>query len=127
MEQIIIFCLCFYLSLFTVTFIYHCINCYRLKHLNCEEAERMLKEVEVLIIENKNMIKELKAEDDDFDIKVKTINDIEIIIDRYLAKIERLNSKDSESLKKIKDLGRTEDLFLTILTFGLYKKFEINE
>ena len=125
MEQFVIFCFCFYISLFTVSFIYHCINCYRLNHLNCKEAERMLKEVEDLIIENKNMIKDLKAEDEDFNIKVKTINDIETIIDRYLTKIDKLNNEDSESLKKIKDLGRTEDLFLTILTFGIYRKEEL--
>lgn len=125
MEQFVMFFFYFYLSLFTVTFIYHCINCYRLKHLNCEEAKRMVEEVENLIIENKNMIKDLKAEDEDFDIKVKTINDTETIIDRYLAKIEKLNNKDSESLKKINDLGRTEDLFLTILTFGIYRKEEL--
>lgn len=125
MEQFLIFFFCFYLSLFIVTFTYHCINCYRLNHLNCEEAKIMIQEVEDLIIENKNRIKELKAEDEDFAIKVKTINDIETKIDGYLAKIERLNNEDSESLRKINDLGRTEDLFLTILTFGIYRKEEL--
>ena len=125
MEYFITFCFCFYISLFTVTLIYHCINCYRLNHLNCNEAERMIQEVEDLIIENKNRIKELKAEDEDFAIKVKTINDFETKIDEYLAKIEKLNNEDSESLRKINDLGRTEDLFLTILTFGIYRKEEL--
>ena len=125
MEQFLIFFFCFYLSLFTVTFIYHCINCYRLKHLNCEEAKRMIQEIEDLIIENTNRIKELKAEDEDFAIKVKTINDIETKIDGYLDKIKRLDNEDSESLRKINDLGRTEDLFLTILTFGIYRKEEL--
>lgn len=124
MEQFVIFFFCFYISLFAITFIYHSINCYRLKHLNCKEAEKMIKEVEDLIITNKNMIKELKAEDEDFHIKVKTINDMGTIIDRYLNTIEKLNNEDSESLKKINDLGRTEDLFLTILTFGIYRKEE---
>lgn len=68
MEQFIVFCCSFYISLFIITCIYHRINCYRLNHLNCKEAERMIKEVEDLIIKNKNMIKELKAEDEDFHI-----------------------------------------------------------
>lgn len=56
---------------------------------------------------------------------MKTINDIETKIDGYLDKIKRLDNEDSESLRKINDLGRTEDLFLTILTFGIYRKEEL--
>lgn len=127
MEQFIIFCFCFYLSLSIVAFIYNYINGIRLNNLNIDKRKKLIEKSEELLKLTTNKINKLSPdmEDKDFEIKVNEIHEYQSEIEKLHKELDKLDSKDEKTLSKINDYNKSIDLFLTILTFGIYKKEDI--
>ena len=124
MEQFITFCFCFYISLLTVVFIYNCINGIRLNNLNINKRKKLLAKSEELIALNFKKIDWLKSnkEDENFDNEVAEIEANQDEIEKVHAELDKLGSEDDKTFRKINDYNESIYMFLTILTFGIYRK-----
>jgi hypothetical protein len=127
MGQFIIFCFCFYAALLTVTFIYNCINGIRLINLNIDKRKKLVAKSEELIELNFKKIEWLKVnkEDENFEIEVAEIDKNFAEIEKIHKELDILGSEDDKTFHKIDDSNKSIDLFLTILTFGIYRKEEL--
>lgn len=127
MEQFLIFCLCLYGSLLAVTFIYNCINGVRLKSLNIDKRKKLLAKSEALLELSCKKIEWLKSnkEDEKFETVVTEIEADQVEIEKVHKELDELASTDEKILSKIDDYNKSIDLFLTILTFGIYRKEEL--
>ena len=126
-EQFIIFCFCFYVSLLTTTFIYNCINGIRLNNLNIDKRKKLLAKSDELIKLNFEKIDKLKPdmEDKDFEIKLAEIKKNRAEIEKCYKELDKLDLIDKKTLNKINNYNKSIELFLAILTFGIYKKEEL--
>lgn len=127
MEQFIIFCFCFYLSLLIVAFIYNYINGIRLNNLNIDKRKKLIEKSEELLKLTTDKINKLSPDmkDEDFEIKVNEIREYQAEIEKLHKEIGKLGLKDEKTLSKINDYNKSIELFLTILTFGIYRKEDI--